>query len=188
MKIGQPFNQLTLKEYFYFIDNHKKYTDFNTLGLYRSIIENNKLTLAQKLELREYANVVFQKTFDFLQLKDPLTYIAVSTLGMELTQASEHQLWENIKKNQQKILSDKKIKHRNFGDYSKHNCGYETCPINGLMIKQGSYLSEGHMCFKSDKSKISGEIKSDKARKERKNQKLIIEKELEDSQGDESKY
>jgi len=32
MEIGQKFNQLTLDEYFFYIDNYKKYKDFNTLG------------------------------------------------------------------------------------------------------------------------------------------------------------
>ncbi len=55
MKIEQKFNKLTAKEYRFYIDNHKKYTDFNTLGLYRSLLENEKLTLAEKLEVRDYA-------------------------------------------------------------------------------------------------------------------------------------
>ena len=53
MKIGRQFNTLTLKEYLFFIDNHKKYTDFNTLGLYRSITENKKLTMEDKIAVRE---------------------------------------------------------------------------------------------------------------------------------------
>lgn len=63
MKIGQQFNNLTLKEYFFYIDNYKKYTDFNTLGLYRSIIENEKLSIEEKIFVRDYANKIFQKTF-----------------------------------------------------------------------------------------------------------------------------
>jgi|GEM_PF-5372128 len=39
MKIDKQFNRLTLKDYFYYIDHHRKYTDFNTLGLYRSLTE-----------------------------------------------------------------------------------------------------------------------------------------------------
>ena len=53
MEIGQKFNTLTLKEYFFYIDNYKKYTDFSTLGLYRSIVENEKLSLDDKLVIRE---------------------------------------------------------------------------------------------------------------------------------------
>jgi len=92
MVISQKFNQLTLKEYFFYVDNHKKYTDFNTLGLYRSIIENEKLGLPEKIEVREYAHQFFRKTFDFLQLKDPDTFVKVSTLGQTLTVAGEANL------------------------------------------------------------------------------------------------
>jgi hypothetical protein len=147
MKIGRPFNTMNLKEYFFYIDNRKSYTDFNTLGLYRSITENEKLDLHEKIELRDHAHKEFIKTFDFLQLKDPITFIAVTTLGQELTKADKNQVWEDIKQNQQKILADKKIKHRNFGEYSKHNCGYETCRLNGLMVKQDSFFAESHIRF-----------------------------------------
>lgn len=129
MEIGQQFNKLTLKECFFYIDNYKKYTDFNTLGLYRSIIENDKLHLADKIEVREYAHKTFKKTFDFLQLKDPKTYFDITTIGQELTKEDERQLLDNIIGNQQKILADKKFGNRNFGDYSKYNCGYDTCPF-----------------------------------------------------------
>lgn len=152
MKIGQKFNKLTIKEYFFYIDNHKKYTDFNTLGLYRSIMENDKLDPTQKIEVVEYANQFFKKTFDFLQLKDPRTYFDILTIGKDLTKADERQIWRNIIKYQQEYLANKKIKHRNFGDYSKHNCGMDTCSFNGLMIRQGSHLSEAIMHFHSDKN------------------------------------
>lgn len=179
MEIGQKFNNLSLKEYFFYIDNHKKYTDFNTLGLYRSIVENDKLNIEEKIEVREYAHKTFKKTFDFLQLKDPKTFVEVTTLGEELTQADERQLWENVKKNQQKILADKKIKHRNFGEYSKHNCGYDTCVWNGMMIRQGSWLMENHMHFDSDKNKYAAKDKSDRLKSDRKKEKQIIREELE---------
>ena len=181
MKIGKLFNQLSKSQYIHYIDNHKKYTDFNTLGLYRSICENEKLTLAEKIEIRDYANTFFGKTFTFLQLKDPQTYFELITLGEELTVADEKQLWENIRSNQQKILVDKKIKHRNFGEYSKHNCGYEDCNYNGLMIKKGSYLAESIMHFDSDKNSYAAKEKSKRIKKERKNKKQIIKDELNDS-------
>lgn len=168
MKINRPFNELNYDEYIFYIDNHKKYTDFNTLGLYRSFLENENLNLEKKLELRDYAHKIFKKTFDFLQLKDPVTYFLVSTLGLELTVADHNQLWREIRKNQQEILNDKKIKHRNFGDYSKHNCGQDDCPYNGLMIKQGSIIAEGHMKFISDKDKINAKDKSKRLKKESK--------------------
>jgi hypothetical protein len=51
MKIGVKFNQLTYPEYLQIIEYHQKYTDFNTLGLYRSILENEKLDLSQRIEI-----------------------------------------------------------------------------------------------------------------------------------------
>ncbi len=178
MKIGKPFYLLSLKEYIFYIDNYKKYTDFNTLGLYRSIIENKKLTLEEKLTLREHAHKSFKKSFDFLQLKDPFTYINVAYLGEELTRGDEINIWDNVKRYQQKVLADKKIKHRNFGEYSKHSCGYDNCHLNGIMIKKGSLFTECEMYFDSDKSKYSGVEKSERRKKERKNKKNIINKEL----------
>ena len=80
MKIGVKFNQLTYAEYLQAIKYHQKYTDFNTLGLYRSILENDKLDLEQKIAIRDLAHTKFFKTFEFLQLKDPYTYIQVATL------------------------------------------------------------------------------------------------------------
>jgi hypothetical protein len=178
MKIAQKFNQLTLKEYFFYIDNYRKYTDFNTLGLYRSILENEKLTVDDKILLRDYAHQIFRKSFDFLQLKDPNTFFKVSYLGMELTEADKHQKWRDIVVNQQKILLDKKIRHRNFGDYSKHSCGYDSCPYNGLMVKKDSVLAEGSMHFLSDKDHYMAKRKSDIRKKERKNKQQIIDNEL----------
>jgi len=178
MKIGRKFNQLSKSEYFHFIDNYKKYTDFNTLGMFRSICENEKLNLEDRKEIRDYANTIFEKTFNFYQLKDPETYFDLTTLGLELTIADERKIWDNIRQNQEKILAEKKIKHRNFGVYSKHNCGYEDCPYNGLMIKQGSKFSEGSIHFNTDKSTISSKMKSEESKKQRKNSKQIIRDEL----------
>ncbi len=160
MKIGVKFNQLTYAEYLQVIEYHQKYTDFNTLGLYRSILENDKLELDQKIAIRDLAHTKFFKTFKFLQLKDPYTYIQVSTIGQTLTKADERQLWQNIRINQEKILKDKKIKHRNFGIYAKHDCRYDDCPYNGVMIRQGGFLSESTMRFDSDNHWWSKELKA----------------------------
>ncbi len=171
---------MTLKEYHFYIDNRTKYTDFNTLGLYRSIVENEKLTLAEKLELRDYAHAIFQKTFDFLQLKDPKTYVDVCTLGEELTKADENQWYKNVWAYQQRQLKEKKFNHRNFGIYSIHDCGYDTCPYNGMMIHRGSRLAESNMHFETDKNKWAAQSKSERLKRDRKNEKVIIRKELED--------
>jgi hypothetical protein len=168
MKIGRRLNTLTQGEYFHYITNHKKYTDFNTLGLYRSITENEKLDTEQKKEVRDFAHRFFKKTFEFLQLKDPGTYFGIVTLGEDLTIADEEQLWKNIIANQQKILADKRIKHRNFGHYSKHNCGYDNCPYNGIRIRQGSGLADSCMQFRSDNNNFAAKEKSKGRRKQRK--------------------
>lgn len=180
MKIGKKFNQIRKSDYFHFIDNYKKYTDFNTLGMYRSICENENLELSDRIEIRDYANTVFGKTFNFYQLKDPQTYFNLTTLGLNMTVADERQAWDDIRVNQEKILAEKRIKHRNFGDYSKHNCGYDDCRYNGLMIKQGSGLAESSMHFNSDKNAYAGKQESERFKKQRKNKNQIIRDEFDD--------
>jgi hypothetical protein len=180
MKLGRPFNKLTFTEYLAFIPMYEQFSDWNTLGLYRSIIEHEKLSLEEKLQVRDLAHTLFQKQFDFMQLKDPKTYIEIVSLGQDLTKADENQLWETVKRNQQKILENKKIKHRNFGDYSKHNCGVETCRYFGLMVKQGSFLCEQQMRFDSDKNAWEAQLKSERLKKDRKNRKQIIDEGLEE--------
>ena len=169
MKIGKPFNQLLEEEYLACIENHKQYEDFNTLGLYRSLLENEQLTVDEKLKIRDFAHQFFQKTFDFLQLKDPDTYFKVSTLGETLTRGDELNHWRLIRDRQQEILRQKRIKHRNFGVYSKHECGYDHCPYNGLMIRQGSGLAESSMHFKTDKNRTAKKAKSQRLDHEQRN-------------------
>jgi len=65
MTIGKQFNELSKKDYFYFIDHYKKYTDFNIMGLYRSICENKKLNVNDQIEIRDYTHKTFIKTFNF---------------------------------------------------------------------------------------------------------------------------
>jgi hypothetical protein len=178
MKIGRQFNTLTPTEYFFFIDNHKKYTDFNTLGLYRSIEENKRLTIEEKIAVREYANLRFRRSFDFLQIKDPQTYFDVITLGRELTKGETEKIWDDIKAYQQKTLTIKRFGHRNFGVYSKHSCGYDTCHKNGVMTKEGSYISDGEIYFSSDKNRIMAKVKSDMRRQERKKAQQMIREAL----------
>ena len=179
MEIGKKFNELSLADYFFYIDNYKKYSDFNTLGLYRSILENDNLTLEQQIEVRDYAHQTFQKTFDFLQLKDPRTFMDVSALGETFTIEEERRRWKEVVKNQQKILADKKIKHRNFGTYAKHDCGYADCAWNGMMVKAGSIFSEGHMRFTTDRrEKSAAKVKSARRKSDRKQESLLIKKDL----------
>ena len=182
MKVGKQFNTLTYGEYLHLIEHHKKFTDFNTLGLFRSIAETTKLGLEEKLALRQVAVAAFAKTFDFLQLKDPQTYFEVSTLGETLTAADKSQAWEDIKRNQREIWGSKRLSHRNFGTYSKHLCGHDTCHLNGLMIKQGSSLAYGGtMHFHNDKAYPLGWLKSEDRKKARKlKQHLIAQRIMEE--------
>ncbi|MCJ8210439.1 hypothetical protein MUY27_12045 [Mucilaginibacter sp. RS28] len=180
MTIGKKFNELNAKEYIFYINNHKKYKDFNTLGLYRSLTENDNLSLGERITIREYAHSFFKKSFYFLQLKDPHIFVKISTLGMELTKADERRIWDDVIKNQQIILKDKRIKHRNFGTYSKHSCPYENCIYRGLMVNPNSHFAWGSVHFDSDKSKFSQKIKSERRRSERKQEQLIINKLIND--------
>jgi len=177
MEIGRQFNSLSFEDYIFYIDNYKKYSDFNTLGLYRSLSENENLNLEEKISIRDYANRIFEKTFNFLQIKDPWTYIKVQTLGLDLTNGDKEEMWRKIFVNQENILREKRIKHKNFGEYSKHNCGYETCPMNGIMIKQGSLLAEYEMCIGNINSYVQKQ-KSERRKLDRKNESQIIKKEL----------
>lgn len=182
MKIGRQFNTLSHSEYLHLLKNHSRYTDFNTLGLFRSILENEKLTIEQKTEVRDAAISTFPKYFNFLQVKDPWTFRKLELLGRESTVADEQRAWDIIQLNQQRILASKRIRHRNFGTYSKHGCGYDTCNLNNLMVKQGSLLTESDMHFPSDKRGSYAAL--DKARackRNRKQQKRVIERELEAS-------
>lgn len=177
MKINRTFNTLKLDEYLYFIDNHKKFTDFNTLGLYRSTTENENLSIAEQIRIREYANQFFGKSFAFLQVKDPWTYIKVQTIGLTLTNADLDEWWRQIHKNQELMLKKKRIKHQNFGEYSKHNCGNENCSMNGIMIKQGSYMAEYTMCIGYINKDLQQQ-KAERIKRERRNEKIIIKREL----------
>ena len=176
MKVGKQFNTLTYGEYLHLIENHKKFTDFNTLGLFRSIVETTKLSLEEKLALRKVAIAAFAKTFDFLQLKDPQTYFEVNTLGETLTTADESQAWEDIKRNQQKIWESKKLSHRNFGTFSKHLCNHDTCHLNGLMVKQDSILAYGGtMHFHSDNRRTWTKVlKAERYKRDRKSEQRIV--------------
>lgn len=178
MKLGRQINTLTYSEYLHLLENYKKFTDFNHLGLFRSILENEKLALTQKFEIRDAAIEKFPKFFEFLQLKDPVTYFSLVTFQQALTTADSHQVWEDIKRNQQQILAVKKLGHRNIGTYSKHDCGYETCHLNGLMIRQGSWLAEGEIRSCAYKNEYAARSKSEMRRRNRKQQKQIIEQDL----------
>jgi hypothetical protein len=177
MKIGRKLSTFSQGEYHNLLKNYLRFTDFNSLGLFRSILENEKLTLEQKIDIRDAAKNTFPKFFTFLQVKDPWTFRKLELLGQDVTVADEDRLRDVIALNQQKILENKRIKHRNFGVYSKHSCGYDTCFMNGLMTKQDSLLSEYGISGMrpSNYSKFS---KSARRKQERKREHQIIQTDL----------
>lgn len=145
MKIWKNFNTLTLEEYIFYIDNRKKYTDFNELWLFRSVFENEQLKSEEKITLRDYIIKEMPKVFEFMQVRHPDLYTKLYFLGKTPTKGDENHLWKEISSNQEKILKEKRIKHRNFWNYSKHNCGYDNCHLNWLMIQQWSWFCEDWM-------------------------------------------
>ena len=168
MQTGKPYREYSFEELKLLLAEARQRKGINVLGFYRSLLENRLLSKEEAIELRDDAHVYFQKQFDFLQLKDPDTFLKITLLGEEFTEADEHQLWRNIKRNQQAILKEKRIRHRNFGVYSIHDCGYGWCRYNGMMIRQGSEIAEGYMHFDSDKPRHNKQQKSLRYRAERK--------------------
>ena len=121
----------------------------------------------------------FPDSSPFYRLKDPWTFRKLELLGQEFTVADENRLRDVIECNQQKILAAKRIRHRNFGIYSKHSCDYDTCHLNNLMTKQGSWLAERNMYFRTDHhTKYSVFAKAERYKKERKMKRRIIQAEL----------
>ena len=180
MKIGKPFNQLSKTRLLHVIDHHKRYEDFNSLGLYRGIVEHKRLSLEDKLEVVERAHQHFRKFFQFLQVKAPWTYLEIMNLGKwdEITAGEHEQMKRDIRRNQQRILKKKRIKHRSFGIHSKHNC-VETCWVNGLMVRQDSWFAEDKIWFEDDERSWMQRDKSDRRRVERKQIHRLIDQELE---------
>jgi hypothetical protein len=51
--------------------------------------------------------------------------------------------------------------------------------LNGLMVQQGSFFCENQMRFDSDKNSTIGKVKAEKRKQDRKNERVILRKELE---------
>jgi hypothetical protein len=152
MKLDKKLNQFSYKDLITIMKNYSKYVDFNSLGLFRAIVEHEKLDLNQRIALRDMAIGIFPKFYNFLQIKDPHTYFHLQTLGQELTNADKRAFYKQIKANQYEILHRKRIKHRNFGIYSKHSCGYKDCKLDNLMVKQNSWFKEYEIIFAEESS------------------------------------
>lgn len=115
--------------------------------------------------MRDLLNEKHFKTYEFYQIKDPELYISLFRLDKDMNDQQIEKLKDELRVFQEKRLKEKRIKHRNFGNYSKHNCGMETCALNGRMIKQGSPEAEACMHFKSDKRKPNKRYKRKKINK-----------------------
>ena len=170
------YNKFSVKEYTYIIDNQKK-KKLNVLGLYRSILENESLSNDEKIEVREYANTKFNKTYLFYQISHPQLHIDLFMLDNPLNKQEQDKKWDEMVVYQEKTLKAKGIKHRNFGEYSKHLCGIDSCPLNGHMIRAGSFQAETCMSFKSDKRSDYLKVKAKKRKSDRKQLKRLINKE-----------
>lgn len=139
MKLNRPFNTLSLAEYRHIIPRHSKYTDFNPLALYRSIVENPKLSTAEKQEVLALANQYFQKFYDFLVVKDLHTYAALSRLGLPpLSPAQQWDYDEQLRAQAEKILARKRIRNWRVGTVTKSprlNVSHKR-PEQGLRVVQ----------------------------------------------------
>ncbi len=115
MKINKKFKQMSMAEYRHYIAHHQKYADFNPLGLYRSILENDKLDEAAQLEILAFANQYFQRFYDFLFVKDPVTYSRLATLGQGLSETEQRQHLSRVWDRREKWCAEKGIRHQRIG-------------------------------------------------------------------------
>lgn len=120
MQLTKKFNTFSPSEYYDVIKNHKRYHNFNPLGLYRSLIENPKLDTTTQLEILAFANQYFGKFYEFLVVKDIHLYTKLSRLGEEpLSFTQEFQYQEQLTKQAKRILQAKKIRNWRVGIYTK---------------------------------------------------------------------
>ena len=137
MNINQPFNELSATRIREIIQNYKQYKDFNRLGLFRGLIESECLSPEERTSLQKLARKTFDRYFDFLVIKDPDTWwTTLHPNWVENSFSDRLDRWRKIEHHQRVIIERKGLGHRNFGTYSKHDCGYEDCPLNGVMIKK----------------------------------------------------
>ena len=109
-----------MAEYRHYIAHHQKYADFNPLGLYRSILENNKLSEAEKQAVLALAKHYFPKFYDFLLVKDFNTYVALSRLGLPpLNPAQQWDYNAQLRIQAEKILACKRIHNWRVGTQTK---------------------------------------------------------------------
>lgn len=139
MKLNARFNTFTLPRYREAIANHKRYTDFNPLALFRSILENGKLGEAEQLEVLALAKAAFPRFYRHLLLKDLRTYAALSRLGQEpLGDAQMRQYINKLRCEQEKEFAKRKIRNARVGAYTVSEwitCGEDGGRGNGQRMK-----------------------------------------------------
>lgn len=151
MKIGRKIREMSAEKIRQLMANYQRYTDFNRLGLFRGILESEKLSLAEKEALRDAAISAFPKYYDFLVIKDPTTWDELQHLGQDRLRSQILRDWDDLSRRQQKLLKEKKIRHRNIGVYGKHLCGNDHCRYNGSMVKAKHSPRYGYeMIFDTD--------------------------------------
>ena len=106
---------MSMAKYRHYIAHHQKYADFNPLGLYRSILENDKLDEAARLEVLALANQYFQRFYNFLFIKDPVAYSRLTTLGQGLSETQQRQHLSHVWDRREQWCAEKGIRHQRIG-------------------------------------------------------------------------
>ena len=152
MRIDQPFNELSAARIRTIILNYKQYKDFNRLGLFRGLIESAHLSSEERTGLQQLARRTFARYFDFLVIKDPDTWWQTEYPDwVETSFGDRLNRWREIRERQQVIIERKGLGHRNFGVFSKHDCGRADCPLDGVMVKKNDPRRDNcRISFKSD--------------------------------------
>jgi hypothetical protein len=136
MKYPLPpqLNTLTAQGYRKLLASPHGRKQVNTLGLFRSIVENRKLPEEEKAAIRDACREAFPQFYGFLPVKDYRTYWALEALGREMTEADWRALKERSWREAAAWVKQRRIRHRSFGVHSKHECE-PTCPMLGTMVK-----------------------------------------------------
>lgn len=124
-KIEKRYNTFNYDEYIFYLNKYKEYKNFNIYGIFNSFLENKILTDPEKLKLIKKYSEKFYKSFEFLKVKNEHLYLKLFSIieNKDYTANGKNGLYDNAVKNierdVEKILNNKKIKYRNFGENSK---------------------------------------------------------------------
>ena len=143
---------------------------FNTLALYRSIVENRKLDEAAKQEVLVLANRYFQRFYDFLPAKDPQTYFELSLLGQPpLSDAQWRQYYWKIREQGEKLAKEKGIRNHRVGSMTRS----PWMSVSRKYPEQGLRTVWVMNRHSSDKARCSGRIQpSHRQHRKRENEEM----------------